>query len=390
VNKKKQQSPHVLVVDDDSMNRRFYLETLKRENYQVDEAPSGEVAVKQIQQTNYDLVVSDMQMKALSGLDVLKAAKEKSKQTQVIIVTGYGNIPSAVEAMRQGAFDYLPKPVNKDTFVFHVKKALNQQKLEKLIQQQNRKINEYHDMIERDLNFAKKVHNSLIPGSFEHKHFSFGISYSPMIGIGGDFGNVYVDEKNNHLYMNVLDVTGHGIASALVVNRISSKVGALVREHASPREILHHINEFFCGTFAKTGIFLTMMSVRLDWKRKVYQFAGSAHPSGLHYSSDTGNWNHMESENVIIGFDSMPLKEFQQETRKIAPGDRLAIFTDGIIEPEDKQGIPFGLERVRQSLDYYRNVTVKNSAQNVMQDVRSYNRGDSRDDILLMMLELKS
>ncbi len=390
MNRKRQQPPRVLVVDDDSMNRRFYLETLKRENYRADEAPSGEVAVKQIQQTSYDLVVSDMQMKTLSGLDVLKAAKEKSQHTQVIIVTGYGNIPSAVEAMREGAFDYLPKPVNKDSFVFHVKKALNQQKLEKLIQQQNRKINEYHDMIERDLNFAKKVHNSLIPGSFEHKLFSFGISYSPMIGIGGDFGNVYVDEKNSHLYMNVLDVTGHGIASALVVNRISSKVGALVREHASPREILYHINEFFCSTFNKAGIFLTMMSVRLDWKQRAYQFAGSAHPSGLHYSANTRTWNHLESENVIIGFDSMPLKEFKQETRNIAPDDRLAIFTDGIVEPENQNGTPFGMDRLRKSLNYYRNLPVKKSAQNVMQDVRSYSRGDSRDDILLMMLELKS
>jgi len=151
-------TPHILVVDDDNNNRKYYYQLLLRQSYSVDEADSGETAVVLIEKNDYDVVITDLQMYRLGGLDVLVAAKEKNPNTQVLIMTGFGSIPTAVRAMQNGAFDYLSKPVNKDAFLMRVNKALRHKSMEIQLQRQQKEINEYNRMIHRDLELAEKIH----------------------------------------------------------------------------------------------------------------------------------------------------------------------------------------------------------------------------------------
>jgi len=103
-------SAKILIVDDEESIRFFLRELLERDGYAVVAAESGEVALKHIEQEEFDLALIDLKMRGVSGTDVLKVLHAKAPDTVVIMLTGHGSLESAVEALRQGAHDYLFKP----------------------------------------------------------------------------------------------------------------------------------------------------------------------------------------------------------------------------------------------------------------------------------------
>lgn len=115
----------ILIVDDESEMRVALETTLKRENFQLTCAEDGKQALEKFNDGTFDLVLTDVRMPKLNGLELLRAIKEKSPKTQVVMMTAYGTIDNAVEAMKEGAFDYLIKGsgFSADVLVSTVKRA---------------------------------------------------------------------------------------------------------------------------------------------------------------------------------------------------------------------------------------------------------------------------
>jgi DNA-binding NtrC family response regulator len=115
----------ILVVDDEK-NQREILETiLSGEGYDVTTASSGEAAMKFVESRRFDLVLTDLKMTGMSGLDLLKELTNFDKSIIVILLTAHGSVDSAVDALRLGAFDYLQKPYDKEKLLDTVSRALN-------------------------------------------------------------------------------------------------------------------------------------------------------------------------------------------------------------------------------------------------------------------------
>lgn len=120
----------ILIVDDEP-NVRFILErTLKNGGYTLDTAEDGGKAIDMVGRTDYDLILLDLHMKPVSGLQVLAAVHEKKPDTIVIILTAHSSIESAVDALRMGAFDYLFKPALPETVRERVREGLRRRKLD--------------------------------------------------------------------------------------------------------------------------------------------------------------------------------------------------------------------------------------------------------------------
>ncbi len=118
-------SKKILIVDDESEMRVALETTLQRENYQLVCAEDGKQALEQFENNVFDLVLTDVRMPKLNGLELLREVKERSPQTPVVMMTAYGTIDNAVEAMKEGAFDYLIKGsgFSADVLVSTVKRA---------------------------------------------------------------------------------------------------------------------------------------------------------------------------------------------------------------------------------------------------------------------------
>jgi DNA-binding NtrC family response regulator len=114
----------ILVIDDDTSLRRVLEYNLQEEGYDVATASSGEDGLSQLEQFRPNLVITDMKMSGIDGLMVLKSVKERSTDTLVIIITAFGTIDVAVQAMKAGAYDYITKPFNREALKLTVRKAL--------------------------------------------------------------------------------------------------------------------------------------------------------------------------------------------------------------------------------------------------------------------------
>lgn len=113
----------ILIVDDEILVRNFLAETLRRKKFDVVTAENGHKAVFLLKEHTFDLVITDMKMPDMTGIDVLRKTKELSPNTIVVIITAFGSIENAVEAMRLGAFNYLIKPFSPDTIEAVIEKA---------------------------------------------------------------------------------------------------------------------------------------------------------------------------------------------------------------------------------------------------------------------------
>jgi len=100
----------ILVVDDDITVCKSIRQAILSDDYEVDTALSGEEALKKDREKNYDLIITDLMMPGISGLDLLKALRDSRPSVNIIMVTGYPTIKTAVQSVKLGAFDYIPKP----------------------------------------------------------------------------------------------------------------------------------------------------------------------------------------------------------------------------------------------------------------------------------------
>src|SRR4030067_1003514 len=117
----------ILVVEDNIGIRNVLEKTLKMKGYDVFSVSTGENAVRLFTSDIFDLVITDLRLPKMDGLEVLKKVKKISSTTIVIIMTAYGTIENAIEAMKSGAYDYILKPFSLEEIEIKVEKALSQQ-----------------------------------------------------------------------------------------------------------------------------------------------------------------------------------------------------------------------------------------------------------------------
>jgi DNA-binding NtrC family response regulator len=121
----------ILIAEDEEITLKQLLSTLQKEGWEAAGVKDGNQAFQEISSSHFDLLIADIRMPGLSGIEILERMKGKHPATEVIIITGFGSIGSAVEAMRKGACDYITKPFDLDELILKVKKIKEQKSLKK-------------------------------------------------------------------------------------------------------------------------------------------------------------------------------------------------------------------------------------------------------------------
>ena len=143
---------NILVVDDELSMREFLELMLTREGYNVSCAENGKKAISMINKKYFDLLLCDIRIGDISGIDVLRAAKKQNPHTVVIMISAYASAETAVEAMNEGAYDYVPKPFDNEELKQTIKKALDLKTIE-------------HEKEILDSELKKTIHFGMIVGS---------------------------------------------------------------------------------------------------------------------------------------------------------------------------------------------------------------------------------
>jgi len=139
---KSQPTTSILFVDDEEVIRKSFTRELRAEHFTITAVTSGREAIRALEDGRYDVVITDLMMPDIDGFDVLKAVKKQAPQTSVIILTGYGDMRSAIDALRLGADDFTLKPCEIEELVFRIRRCLEKRSLLQMLSSQNQLLEE--------------------------------------------------------------------------------------------------------------------------------------------------------------------------------------------------------------------------------------------------------
>jgi DNA-binding NtrC family response regulator len=138
---------NILIVDDEKAIRKTLSEILSYEGYKIDDADNGEEALKQLKEKNYDVVLCDIKMPKMDGIEFLEKAREARPDVPVIMISGHGTIETAVEAVKKGAFDYVSKPPDLNRLLITIRNAMDKTSLVQETKVLKRKVSKVQEMI---------------------------------------------------------------------------------------------------------------------------------------------------------------------------------------------------------------------------------------------------
>ena len=137
----------ILIIDDEKAIRKTLSEILSFEGYKIDEASDGEEGLKKFRERNYDVVLCDIKMPKIDGIEFLQKAGESNPDVPVIMISGHGNIETAVEAVKTGAYDYISKPPDLNRLLITIRNAMDKSNLVSETKVLKKKVNRVQEMI---------------------------------------------------------------------------------------------------------------------------------------------------------------------------------------------------------------------------------------------------
>ena len=137
----------ILIIDDERAIRKTLTEILSFEGYKIDEAADGEEGLKKFREKTYDVVLCDIKMPKLDGLEFLQKAGEINPDTPIIMISGHGNIETAVEAVKKGAYDFISKPPDLNRLLITIRNAMEKNNLVIEAKVLKRKVSRVQEMI---------------------------------------------------------------------------------------------------------------------------------------------------------------------------------------------------------------------------------------------------
>lgn len=143
----------ILVIDDDEIAKDVVVSLLKKEGFFVKSARDGLEGIREIRTKDFDLIITDLKMPGADGIEVLKEAKRLKKNVLVVIITAYGTLENAIEAIRLGAYDYITKPFKLQELLILVENAMKKHELMK----ENEELREHLKSTYRDMEMIKAL-----------------------------------------------------------------------------------------------------------------------------------------------------------------------------------------------------------------------------------------
>ena len=334
---------NILVIDDDPILRKSIKDYFEDSGFTVIEAENGQVGLEIFKNQKPDLIVTDLQMPVLGGLEVLSAVTKASPETPIVVISEAGGLNDVIKALRIGAWDYLTKPIVQIPVLEHaVCRALERSRLieenriyKRELELANQALKKSLDILEEDQEAGRSVQMKLLPeqgvifGEYQFTH-----NVAPSLYLSGDFVDYFkISDKKFGFY--IADVSGHGSSSAFVTVLLKSAMGQILTRYKAgqdetilePDKVLAKLGLEIHS--AKLGKYLTMVYgvVDLESHELTYSIGG-------HYPNpvllENGKARFLEGKGFPVGI--MKNAMYQRYTTHLNADMRLLLFSDGIAE----------------------------------------------------------
>jgi len=205
----------ILIIDDEKAIRKALTEILSAEGYKTEEAGDGEEGLKKFKERLYDVVLCDIKMPKLDGIEFLQKATESNADVPVIMISGHGNIETAVDAVKKGAFDYISKPPDLNRMLITIRNAMDRSSLVTETKVLKRKVNRVQDMIGESspIKKIKETIEKVAPTDAR-------ILITGENGVGKELVARWVHEKSSRASGQLVEVNCAAIPSELIESEL--------------------------------------------------------------------------------------------------------------------------------------------------------------------------
>ncbi len=205
----------ILIIDDEKAIRKTLSEILSYEGYKIDEAADGEEGIKKFSTATYDVVLCDIKMPKVDGLEFLEKAREINSDVPIIVISGHGNIETAVEAVKKGAFDYISKPPDLNRLLITLRNALDKQTLVTETKVLKRKVARVQEMIGNGsgIKLIKETIEKVAPTEAR-------VLVTGENGVGKELVARWIHEKSNRSTGPMVEVNCAAIPSELIESEL--------------------------------------------------------------------------------------------------------------------------------------------------------------------------
>jgi len=206
---------NILIIDDEKAIRKTLSEILSFENYKVDEAADGEEGLKKFKDGSYDVVLCDIKMPKIDGLEFLQKAVEANADVPIIMISGHGNIETAVEAVKKGAYDFIQKPPDLNRLLITIRNAMERNSLVTETKVLRRKANKVQEMVGASpvITKIKETIEKVAPTEAR-------ILITGENGVGKELVARWVHEKSNRADAPLVEVNCAAIPSELIESEL--------------------------------------------------------------------------------------------------------------------------------------------------------------------------
>lgn len=385
----------LLLVDDDDVTRDLLARYLERNGFAVTGVADGSEALAVIKKGAYDLVLLDILMEGMGGLETLSVVRQRYSATDlpIIMATSIDESRDIVEALKRGANDYVIKPFDFPVVLARVQTQLSLKRsvdkilqLEQLLTRQNAELERANRRMKLDLHSAAKIQTALLPAvppALPTARFAW--EYRPCEELAGDLLNIIpLDGERVALY--ILDVVGHGVAAALLavmVNRVLGQLRLAGDRLAEPVEVAAHLNKEFSWD-PQTCQFFTLLYGVLSPNTGEFRFVAAGHPGPACLSLDA------TAQNLKLPGCPISLADgrYEEHSLTLRPGDRLYLYSDGILEARNPYGRAFGINRLLEHIERGRAVCLPDNLSALVRAVQDWcGTSPPHDDISLLAVE---
>jgi sigma-B regulation protein RsbU (phosphoserine phosphatase) len=337
--------PHILVIDDDDALRESLVAYLDDSGFAVSQAGNGREGIERFRSNSPDLILCDLRMPEMDGLQVLEQVKRESPEMPFIIVSGAGVLGDVIDALRLGAWDYITKPVQDMAMLEHaVRKSLERARLVRenriyrdKLEIVNRELQDRMYRLEKDEEIGRDIQFQLLPERRKtFGHYEVSRRLYPSLYLSGDFIDYFaVDEHRLGCY--VADVSGHGVSSAFVTVLLYSSVHHYLEEYRQgknddilhPAKLLARLNRSV--VHSRVDKYLTIFYAVVDRRNGDLSYCnGALHPCPLLFDAATGEAVFLEAKDLPVGL--YDFAEYGTHRLRLPAQCILMAFSDGILE----------------------------------------------------------
>ncbi|MDV7211531.1 two-component system response regulator RssB [Azotobacter beijerinckii] len=336
-------SAKLLIIDDDEVVRASLAAYLEDSGFQVLQAGNALQGLEVFEGEEPDLVICDLRMPQIDGLELIRRMGEQQSETPVIVMSGAGVMSDVVEALRLGAVDYLIKPLEDLAVLEHsVRRALDRTRLrlenrryrEKL-EAANRELQASLSLLQEDQNAGRQVQLNMLPETpWEVDGLHFAHKIIPSLYLSGDFVDYFrVDERRLGFYL--ADVSGHGASSAFVTVLLKFMTTRLLYEFRRngafpdfrPSDVLGHINRGLIN--CKLGKHVTMLGGLIDLTADRLTYCVGGHlPLPVLYSK--GEATYLQGRGLPVGlFQDASYENYELQ---LPASFSLTLASDGVLD----------------------------------------------------------